>query len=162
MNISSAGLDALINSFNDLDRKLPEFEKRAMYKAAGLIADELKREIDALPIQENPDGSRPWAEKGEQLTGITTAQKADLEAGMGIAKFREEGGIISTSIGFSGKGSTKTKHGRMANSTLMRQIESGTSYRKKNPVVRRTAAKVRAQAKAALQKEVTQSIQKEI
>lgn len=164
MKISDSGLEKIISSFDRIDGTLEEIAEKAIYKAAGMIADEVKKGIQSIPIQENDHGKSPYMKKGQRLTGITSAQKSDLINSLGIAKFRKEDGAVNTSIGFSGTGSTTSKkHPKgLPNRTLMRSIESGSSLRQKHPVVRQALNSVRKRATETIKNEVTEQIKKEI
>ena len=163
MNVSSKGLDAIISSFDSLDGKLVDICDKAVYKAAGLLADKLKANVQSLPIEQDANGKAPY-KAGGKLYGITTTQQEDLVNSMGIAHFRNEGGVISTSIGFAGYGRTTSKKypNGLPNRLLMRSIESGTSFRQKNPIVRQTITQTQKQAEETIKNEVTDNIKKEL
>ena len=164
MNVSASGLDALIKKFDKVTSDMPEIMDKAMYDAAGQVANEVKQGLQALPIQENDSGNAPHVKDGQKLKGVTANQKADLINGLGIAKFRKSDGSVQTSIGFSGTGSTKTKKypGGLPNTALMRAVESGTSFRTKTPVVRPALNRIRKQAQETLKNKVIDEIKKEI
>ena len=155
MRMSSQGLDNLIKSFDKLEGSTSEIMHKAVYQAAGIIADEVKSGLRSLPVD---DGKR------DKIDGATSTEKEDLIASMGIAPHREDNGSVTTSIGFSGKSSIKTKRfpAGVPNAVLMRSIESGTSIRKKHPVIRPALARVRKRAVEAAKKEAINEIQKEI
>lgn len=164
MKLSANGLDALIQKFGKIENTMPETMDRAMYDAAGQIADAVKQGLQALPIQETDTGKAPHISKGQKLKGITAQQKADLINGLGIAHFRKSDGSVQTSIGFSGRGTTKTKKypAGLPNSALMRAVESGTSFRIKNPVVRPALNRTKKQAHETIKNKVINEITKEI
>ena len=155
MRMSSSGLDALIRSFENLEGSTNEIAHKALYKAAGVVADEVKAELNALPIDNG---------EGEKIHGATSTEKEDLISSMGISPHRDSDGAVSTSIGFSGKSRNKSKRfpGGVPNSALMRAIESGTSVRQKHPVIRPSLNRVRKRAVEAAKQEVINDIQKEI
>lgn len=164
MNISSKGLEGLIRSLDKVSGDVEQIASRGVYVAAGAIADEVKSGLQSLPVQNGEDGKPPYAPKGEQLRGVTSQQKQDLIDSMGIARFREENGVITTSIGFHGTGSTTSKKypGGIPNRTLMRGVESGTSFRRKTPVIRPAVNRVKNRAVQLAAEKITEELKKEL
>jgi len=164
MNISSRGLEDLIRSLDKVGGNIGGIASRGVYEAAGAIADEVKAGLQSLPVQEGEDGKPPYAKKGEKLHGVTSDQKQDLIQSMGIAKFRDESGVITTSIGFHGTGRTKTKKypGGVPNRTLMRGVESGSSFRQKTPVVRPAVNRAKKKAIQLASQKITEELRKEL
>lgn len=101
---------------------------KAIYKGAEVVADAIKEEIQNLPTGKN---------------GITMTQKKDLANSFGIAPLREEKDYCNVKLGFDGYGSRPTeKYPKgLPNQLLARAVESGTSFRKKSPFVRRAVTK---------------------
>lgn len=164
MKMTTSGLDALISRFEKLEGSTREIAHKGLYKAAGVVADEVKAGLQSLPIEEDPDGTPPTIKDGQKYTGITSKEKQALIDGMGIASHRDNGNTISTAIGFSGTSQVKTKRfpGGVPNGALMRGIESGTSIRKKNPVIRPALNRVKVKALEAAKQEIINDIQKEV
>lgn len=157
MNISGNGLDSIIKAFEQAADNLGDTCDKAMYKAAGRIADEVKAGLQGLPVHDNE-------RTGHRIRGVTADQKADLIASMGIASFRKNDEYVETSIGFAGYGSTPTKKypDGIPNRLLMRSVESGNSFRQKTPVVRPALNRVKKEAAEILKNEVTEQLKKEI
>lgn len=149
--ISFPELDAYISRLSELYKDTEPIVKAAVYEGAGIVADEIKKGLESLPIQEQADGTAPYAKKGWPLYGVTRTQKEDLIDGFGLAPIKNENGEIQTKAGMDGYGRTKTPSypKGVPNALLMRGIESGTSFRKKNPIFRKAAnaAKKRAEEK---------------
>ncbi len=127
----------------DFDR----IAKKAIYYAAGMVADKIKANIRALPEE-----TYRRLKAGEQFAGISRQQKQDLIASFGIAPMAaDEKGDINTKLGFDGYGGQPTKKypKGLPNQLLARSIESGSSVRKKHPFVRNS---VRAAKQAAIEK----------
>ncbi len=164
MKISSNGLEGLIRSLDKVGGEVEQIASRGVYRAAGAIADEVKSGLQSLPVQNGKDGKPPYASKGEQLRGVTSQQKEDLINSLGIARFRDEGGVINTSIGFHGTGSTTSKKypGGVPNRTLMRSVESGNSFRRKTPVIRPAVNRVKNRAVQLAAETITEEIKKEL
>ena len=97
---------------------------RAVYEGAGIVADAVKANIEALPIvtgygtSENPLPG-----------GVTAVQKAGLREGFGISKLQDDSGYLNVKLGFDGYNRTKTEKypGGQPNQLVARGVESGTS-----------------------------------
>ena len=164
MNINSTGLEEIIKGLDKISDHISDTAARGVYDAAGAIADEVKAGLQGLPIQQDENGDPPYMPKGHRLYGVTATQKEDLLNSLGIARFRDENGVINTSIGFSGNGRTKTKRypNGVPNRLLMRGVESGASFRNKTPVVRPAVNRVKKRAVELAKQKITDEIRKEI
>ena len=147
-----------------LGRKGGTILKRGVYAGADIVADAVTKAIQNIPTQEGPNGQPKFAKKGEKLTGLSSRQKKDLANGVGLADMKVELGYVNTKLGFNGYGSQPTKKypKGVPNILLMRSVEKGTYFRKKNPVVRTTVNRVKSQAEKAMADEVEKEIKKEI
>ena len=72
--------------------------------------------------------------------------------GLGVARMKDDGGVISTRVDFDGYNRMKSKKypNGHPNSMIARAINSGTSKRPKNPFMKRAASKAKAKANAAM------------
>lgn len=146
-----------------LGDKSEEVAKRAVYNGADVVADAIKEALKGLPIEEGENGLAPYKKEGEMLTGVTRKQRQDLIDSMGLAPIQEfKAGYIDTKVGWDGYGSVKTKDypNGLPNQLLMRSVESGTSFRKKTPVVRRAVTRVKQQAIEKMNKTIDEEIEK--
>lgn len=124
--------------------------REAVYAGAGVIADAVKEGIRSLPVD-----NRIGTDK-KKLKGITNRQKADLINGFGLAPIENNNGDINTKVGFDGYGSIPTKKypKGLPNASLMRSVESGTSFRKKTPVIRKAVNSHMKEAQQEMEKVV--------
>ncbi|MEG0177662.1 HK97-gp10 family putative phage morphogenesis protein [Anaerorhabdus sp.] len=142
--LTITGIDDFEMKLSKLGNESERIARKAVYEAAGVIADELKKETNNL---DDRDYFFYGNEKKESFA-ITDAQKQDLLNGLGIAKFDDEYGVINTKISFGGYGSIKTKKypKGVPNLMLAASINSGTSFRRKNPFIRRAISRCRVRA----------------
>lgn len=107
---------------------------KAVYAGAKIVADEIKANINSLGVEQGQEGGY-----GKLLSGITSAQKKGLQDGFGIAPMEYKKGFRSVKLGFDGYNATKTEKypNGQPNVLIARAIEGGTSFRKKNPFVRK-------------------------
>ena len=116
---------------------------KAIYQGADIVADAVKASINALPA-----------------SACTLVEKKGLQEGFGIARMRDDNGVYNVKLGFDGYNANKTKKypkGK-ANAMIARSIESGTSWKAKHPFIAPAVRKSKAQAEAAMQKELDKNI----
>lgn len=130
---------------------------RAVYEGAGIVADAVKANIEALPIvtgygtSENPLPG-----------GVTAAQKAGLREGFGISKLQDDSGYLNVKLGFDGYNRTKTEKypGGQPNQLVARGVESGTSWKQKKSFIRPAVNKTRKQAEQKMKDVLDEEISK--
>ena len=122
---------------------------RAIYEGAGLVAVEVASEIKKLPVN-NQYGSK----------GITSVQKAGLLEGFGISHAQSDGDYRHVKLGFDGYNGQHTEQypNGQPNSLIARAVNSGTSFRKKNPFVDRATRR----SKSACEVRMAQVFEQEI
>ena len=138
MKVKLTGMDAVQRTFKDLEANLNYAMGSALFVGARVMVDEVNAGLQALPVQENKAGHAPYVKPGKKLHGITSSQKSDLIGALGIAQFKETNGTLNTSVGFDGYCSDSYWHDgeKLPVQVLMREVESGTSWMDKHPVVR--------------------------
>lgn len=160
---SSPGLDAFMCKLDSLAGNTDQVVKSVVYEGAGVVADALKAALKTLPIEEGNNGFPPVGTNEKPLTGVSRRQKGDLIDSMGVAPIQEfTKGVMSTKIGWDGYGSTPTKKypKGVPNQLLMRSIESGSSFRRKNPIVRTAVNAVKGPALKAMESKASEEIRK--
>ncbi|MEG0528528.1 MAG: hypothetical protein RR531_13530 [Longicatena sp.] len=148
------GLCDLISALERTAGKTEEIAFKSLYKGAKVIADGIKQELESLTVDKK---------RGNKHSAVTEQEKDDLISNFGIAKVQVVSGEISTKIGFKGFGSTKTKKypNGVPNQLLIRSINSGTSFRKKNPFIRKTVNNLKEDAVKAMEEEAIKIIKEE-
>ena len=151
------GIDTYIADLTKLFNESEEICKRAAYEGARIVADKCRSGIEGLPVRNFDKGSG-------MVNGVTASQKAGLLAGLGIAHFRNDGGFINVKIGMDGYNSTRTKQfpDGQPNALIIRALESGTSFRARNPVITRATNAAKGAAEAAIKKQMDEEIKKRI
>lgn len=145
------GLDEYAEKLASLYKDSERLTKEAVYAGASVVADSIKSGLKSLPVDNNSHAS-----KDNMLKGITRRQKADLIDAFGLAPIENDGEYINTKAGFDGYGQTKSKKypNGLPNALLMRSVESGTSFRKKTPVIRKAVNSSRKAAVQAMDKKM--------
>ena len=156
------GLDKYITQLEKLDRNTPEILGRAIYPAAGLVANAVKANIEKIPVS----NSSKRGTASDPISTITSSQKQGLRDGFGISKIRNDGGLYNVKLGFAGYNTTVSTtakrsgwtHTRQANQMIARAVENGTSFRKKHPFI---APAIRSTRKPA-EKMIADALDEEI
>lgn len=129
---------------------------QAIYKGAGIIANQVKANIQALPIDD-----RIITQYSTVVShGIQTAQKQGLLEGFGIAKLEDDGGYRHVKLGFDGYNSvvTKAHPGGQPNSLIARSINAGTSFRARIPFVDSAVSQKKGAAEEAMKEEFDKAL----
>jgi HK97 gp10 family phage protein len=150
--IEFVGIDEYFAKLNQIGEKSKGLCKRALYDGAGVLADAVRAEVQALPttdINGNPQQTLVYEKDG-------------LLEGLGITQMKDDGGIIRTRVDFDGYNRlrSKTYPSGHPNSMIARAINSGTSKRPKNPFMARAVKKARAKAEAAMSSRMEEDISK--
>lgn len=141
------GLEACERKLAEMGNQTRRLAKMALYEGAGVMADAIREATEALPVVHG------FGTDGNPLPGgVTGTQKAGLLEGLGISPMEEEGGGYTVKIGFDGYNDVKTKKypNGQPNALVARGIESGTSWKKKNPYIRRTVKAKKAEVERAM------------
>jgi hypothetical protein len=143
------GLDEYLSQLERLKANTGSSIGRAIYEGAGLVAKEVAAEIQKLPVSNQYGGD-----------GITSVQKKGLIEGFGISHAQTDGFYRNVKLGFDGYNGQKTEKYPQGqpNSLIARSVNSGTSYRKKNPFVDRATTR----SKKACEVRMGQVLEREI
>lgn len=147
-------LDAYLKQLDSLGHDSDDIIKRGVYEGAQIVADAIKEGLKTIPIDNR------YVKDGEKLNGVTKKQKSDLINSFGLAPMRNEKNEVGTKCGFDGYGSIKTKKypQGVPNALLMRSVESGSSVRKKTPVIRRAVNSAKNRAIDAMDKKINEEL----
>lgn len=149
------GIKQLQEKIYALSDKTHEAIGEAVYGGMKIMADEIRKEIDALPVIYDQEG---WEE--EKVNGITIRQKKGLQNGFGVAKLRNDNGFQNVQAGFEGYNSIVTKNfpSGQPNALIARSVESGTSFRQKNPFFSRAVKNSKRQSIEEMAKIIEEKI----
>ena len=139
-----------------LSTKSSEIAKKALYSAAAIVTDEVRKNLEALP-----EDKFRHLKDGETFSGVPKSQKKDLLDSLGITPVDTDNkGNWNVKVGFDGYGSNPTKKYTkgVPNPMLARAIESGSSVRIKTPFVRPAVRATKVAASEAMQKVIDQAI----
>ena len=153
------GLEDVVNGLSAVGEAGLPIVKAAMYEGAAVIADQIKANIKALPV----DTPR-WLSGGDRYNALVAQDKEDLANSLGIMEFERSPEGVRTVIGFAGYGRHKTKKYKrgLPMAMIARSIESGSSVRSKHPFVRTAVNSSKTRAKATIAAEAETRIREVI
>lgn len=152
------GIDEYISTLNRVSKNTEEVLNKALYEGAGVMANEIKNNIEALPAV-TEDYNLNAYKKGEK-SKLSIKQKKGLLNSLGIAPFDVKNGVIDTHIGFDGYNDIKTKKypKGQPNQLIARIVESGSSYMNKTPFIRKAVKNGKAKTEEAMAKVIDDEI----
>ena len=144
------GVDELLAQYQRLSDNSRDCIGKAIYKGADIVADAVRAEIQALPVANQHQG------------GISNIQKKGLSEGFGIAPMQDDNGYWNVKLGFDGYNDLHTHKypNGQPNSVIARSINSGSSYRKKNPFVDRATRAKKSECEKVMKDTVDLEISK--
>ncbi len=133
-----------------------EIGSRAVYAAAGIVADEVRKNIEALPVRSG------YGTPDNPVRGVTKRGKQGLLDGFGISKMEETDGYVHVKLGFDGYNAVKTSRYPQGqpNQLVARGVESGTTWLTKTPFVRPAVRKAQKAAVKAMQQVIDEETEK--
>ena len=145
------GLDEYLRQLDRLQGSSDQAIGKAIYEGAGVVAKACAAAIKALPVSNQYDSN-----------GITSVQKAGLIEGFGVSHAQTDGYYRNVKLGFDGYNGQKTHKypNGQPNSMIARSINSGSSYRRKNPFMDKATASSKAACEATMQHVIETEIQK--
>lgn len=155
--VTFKGISAYVDKLEKLRGSSDDVIGRAVYDGAAVVADAIRKEIDAIPILKNQKGSSE-----NLIDGVTRTQKKGLQDGFGISPVQNDLGFINVKLGFAGYNKTKTKKYPQGqpNALIARAVNSGTSFRKKRRFVDKAVTASRAKAQSTMGKSLDENIGK--
>ena len=128
------GMAEISETLSKLEDKAPGAAARALYKGAGIMAEEIKKgaeQIQTAPFRYVRDGASRLPSPEEKAIV--------LAAGAGIAKFDKNATEVNTSVGYKASGYAYLKGKQKPVPLIVNAINSGTSFMQKQPFIRKAA-----------------------
>ena len=138
---------------------------RAVAKGAGMVADQIRKNLEALAEDAHYSGTHPeyyFLTESENYTGIPAYQKQDLLDSLGFTPVQvDSNGNYNSKVGFDGYGSQPTaKYPQgLPNQLAARATESGSSIRPKQPFVRPAVRSTKQKVVEAMQEVIDAAIE---
>ena len=139
------GMAEISEQLEKMAEKAPAVAARALYEGAGIMAGEINRgaaQIKAAPFK--------YAGAGETRLPSPEEKAIVEQAAAGIAKFDKNGTEVQTSVGFRNAGYAELAGKTVPVPKIVNAINSGTSFMRKQPFVRKAANSGSAKAMQAM------------
>ena len=158
MSIKVQGMGTFTNKLEGLSRDISHINNMALYEAAGIVAQEIGKALEAMPTYDE----RWYGTKKYPLYGATPSEKAQIIENFGISRFDKTEDGSQTSIGFTGYVNTPSVkfNDKVPTGMLMQCIEYGTSFRKGTHTIAKAERAVRDQAIQTAQEYLEKEIKK--
>lgn len=148
------GLDDYIKQLGEVAENTGKWTGQAIFAGAEIVADEIRKQIQALPVQE---GS---AKHGTRRNPSAVEIQGMLD-GLGVAKKRVTNGFSNVKIGMDGYNSHVTDKYPQGhpNAMVARSILAGTTFMNRIPFVDQAVSAVRAAAEDKMREVIEQGIE---
>lgn len=148
------GMDNITAELAKAENAAPGIAAAALYEGAGVIADEISR--GARGVRTSPFS---YAAGGRQRDPSPEEKEALVSAGAaGIAKFQQTGNSVNTSVGYGRSGYANVNGKTKPVAVIANSINSGTSFMKKQPFIRKAVSQSKAKATEAITRKVEQMV----
>ena len=140
------GADELLRKMDKLPEKAAKIAAEALYEGAGVMADAVSQAVHGIATEKFQYAA------GGRKRMPSPEEKAILESAKhGVAKFRNDGTKIQTSIGFDNAGYAELNGKRKPIPLIANSINHGTSFMKKQPFLRKAFSQTQGAAVAAVE-----------
>lgn len=131
----------------------------AIKGGAGVLADEIRKNIENLPVRTAEDG---YGRTDKKVRGVTQKGKEGLLDGFGITPVQLNNGKYNAKIGFDGYNKQKTKKYKngQPNQLVARGVEFGASWLEKTPFISPAVKSKRKEAEKKMQEVIEAGINK--
>ena len=140
------GADELLRKMDKLPEKAAKIAAEALYEGAGVMADAVSQAVQGIATEEFR-----YAKGGRRRLPSPEEKAIVAGAKHGVAKFRNDGTSIQTSIGYQRAGYAMLKGKRKPIPLIANSINHGTSFMKEQPFLRKAFSKNQRAAIAAVE-----------
>jgi len=145
-SIQWEGADELLRKMDKLPEKAAKIAAEALYEGAGVMADAVSQAVHGIATEDFRYAA------GGRKRMPSPEEKAILEgAKHGVAKFRNDGTKIQTSIGFDNSGYADLKGKTKPIPLIANSINHGTSFMQKQPFLRKAFSQQQGAAVTAIE-----------
>lgn len=144
------GMENITEMLAKAENAAPGIAAQALYKGAGVVADEISR--GARSVRTTPF---KYAAGGRMRDPSPEEKEALVSAGAaGIAKFQKTGNSVNTSVGYGRSGYANINGKQKPVAVIANAINSGTSFMKKQPFIRKAVSQSKGKATEVITGEV--------
>ena len=128
------GMAELSEQLQQMADRAPAVAAKALYDGAAVMREEIEKrakQIVTAPFK--------YARDGQERLPSPEEKAIVLAAGVGVAKFGKNGTEVDTSVGYANSGYAVLNGKTKPIPKIVNAINSGTSFMKKQPFVRKAA-----------------------
>lgn len=152
--MKNEGMDKITEMLVKAEQKAPGIAALALYEGAGVVADAISagaRGISTKPFRYAVGWQRdPSPEEKEAIVSAGAA---------GIAKFQKTGNEVNTSVGYNRSGYVTIAGKTKPVAAIANAINSGTSFMKKQPFIRKATRQSQGKATGAIEAKVSELVE---
>lgn len=154
--IQTTGMDDLVQKLQKAGDAGHDIAAVGLYEGAGVMADAVSQAVQGIATKRFKYPAPP----GKQRMP-SPEEKAILEnARKGVARFRDDGGSVNTSVGFQNSGYAELNGKTVPVPVIANAINSGTSFMKKQPFYRRATSQAKGSALSAIENKLREELDK--
>lgn len=153
--IKFKGMDEYVSKLENLSRNTEPYIKKAIYEGTAIVMSSVKSSLESIQTDDT------YHTNSGVRKGPTSIQKEGLIHSLGIASMRVDGHFINAKIGFDGYNLVRTEKWQKGqpNNMVARSVESGTSWMRKQPFMRRAVNSAKAKCEEAMKVSIEESIE---
>ena len=153
--VSTSGIGKLTDMLKEAGDAAHDIAAESLYEGAGVVADAVTRAVDSIVTE-----PFRYAAGGHKRLP-SPEEKALLEnADKGVAKFRDDGGSVQTSVGLNATGYGQINGRTKPIPMIANAINSGTSFMTKQPFYRRAMSQTKGTALSKIEDGIKSRIEK--
>ena len=159
MTMKKSGLEELERRLQQIGEGADRLASAGLFDGAGIMADENKSEVKNIQTEEFHYAVFPGV-----TTRLPSPEEKEIveQAAAGIAKFRKTGSEVNTSVGFRNAGYATLKGRTVPIPKIVNPINSGISFMKKQPFIRKAASSATKRVTDAIVDTIEQKIKERI
>lgn len=149
------GLDKLIENMDKLGEQAPHVAARGLYDGAGVVADAVSTAVHGIATE-------PFKYAGRGKTRKPSPEEKAIVTGAkhGVAKFRNTGVSVQTSVGYQNAGYGTLNGVTKPVPLIANAINSGTSFMQKQPFMRKAFSQSKGAAVAKIESTILEEFDK--
>ena len=153
--VSTSGMDKLTDMLKAAGDAAHDIAAESLYEGAGVVADAVTAAVGSIVTEPFHYAA------GGQKRFPSPEEKALLEnAEKGVAHFRDDGGSVKTSVGLNAAGYGEVAGRTKSVGLIANAINSGTSFRIKQPFYRRAMSQSKGAALSKIEDGIKSRIEK--
>ena len=147
------GMEQISQTLSELQEGAEKIAALALYDGAGIMSEEIKKSAERIT-------TAPFVYASGNNTRLPSPEEKAIvtAASAGIAKFDKNGSEVNTSVGYKASGYAFLAGRRKPIPVIVNAINSGTSFMRKQPFIRRAASSGAAKSIEAMKAKIDEAV----